>query len=177
MHQRSSIRQLKAEENALGILAVLVTLCCLVTACQGNLLTYKGDTVLSAESIPLKVGRHTGQWETRDVRVNYTYSRDADQLDVSGRLKFADQIAYNFANIMYFNLRLFLLNDQGTVLHSTGVATSATFADAQDALSFNKSLQLPPGTVAIAFGYTGEARGTGDMEDAGTTSFFHSPVR
>ena len=158
----------------LDTLAITV-LCCLIVSCQGNLLTYKGSRVTPGESISLLEGEHSGYWQTRDLRINYTYSKKGNQMQISGDIDFAGWLGYNFQNILYFNISMFLVDDQETILQSSGVTSSSNFAQSQDSMSFSKTLDLPPGTTAIAFGYTGEARGIGD-EEAGTTSFFYIPV-
>ncbi len=171
----SRLRYSRMAANSLSAPFAVVVLCCLMAGCQGNLLTYKGGNVPPGESIILLDGEHSAYWPTRDLRVNYTYLKKSNQLNISGDVKFADWLGLSFDNIVFFNLQIFLLNDQGTVLQTAGLATSSNFANSRASLSFTKTMTLPAGTAAMAFGYTGEARGTGD-DEAGTTSFFYIPV-
>lgn len=175
MNVRSGLGCVRLAVEALAIPLALVVLGCLMAGCQGSLLSYRGGTVSPGESIELLEGEHSAYWPTRDLRINYTYSKNSNQLNLSGNVKFADWLGFSFNNILVFNLQVFLLNDQGTVLQAAGLATSPSYAQAQSLLNFTKTMSLPPGTTAMAFGYTGEARGTGD-DDSGTTSFFYIPV-
>lgn len=172
---RLGLRRLRRAVRFLWVPCVLTAFCYLTAGCQGNLLTYKGGNVPQGESIILLDGEHSGFWPTRDLRVNYTYSKKSDQLNISGDVRFADWLGLSFNNIEFFNLQLFLLSNQGTVLQAAGLATSPSFASSRMSLNFTKTMTLPAGTVAMAFGYTGEARGAAD-EDTGTTSFFYIPV-
>ena len=172
---RAGLRYLRMAVRFWSGPCILAAFYCLTAGCQGNLLTYKGGNVPQGESIELLDGEHSGYWPTRDLRVNYTYLKKTNQLNISGDVRFADWLGLSFDNIEFFNLQMFLLSDQGTVLQAVGLATSPSFASSRMSLNFAKTMTLPADTVAMAFGYTGEARGAAD-EDTGTTSFFYIPV-
>lgn len=176
MYNLSTLRSSRMSGSFFSAAFAVAALCCLMASCQGNLLTYKGSTLAPGEGISLLEGEHSGYWQTRDLRINYTYSKKANQMQISGDINFSSWLGYNFQNIIYFNMSMFLVDEQGTVVQSGGVATSSNYAQSQDSMSFTKTFDLPPGTTAMAFGYTGEARGIGD-DEAGTTSFFYVPVR
>jgi hypothetical protein len=151
-----------------GLLALSLGL---VAACQGRFFSYRGAVVTQENRIELREGGpHGGSWKTGDLLVDYQYIGDQAELELSGTVELAKRLTKSFTTLEYLILQVHLLDSEGKVLGSEGIATSE-YRHMVGKLSFKRSLELLPGTVAIAFSYTGRVRdggGTGRaFDDAG----------
>jgi len=155
-----------------------------LVACQSSFFSYRGATAEQEWRIALlEGGPHKGFFRTRDLSMHYRYLRDLDNLQLSGVVELDDSLKYNFRSIEYLFLQVNLLDAEGKVLESKLVLTSDHLQLIEE-LPFKRSLELPPGTTAIAFSYTGRVReggGTGRvLEDAGdgdSWDFWMTPFR
>jgi hypothetical protein len=156
---------------SLSMVGLLTLFLGLVVACQGRFFNYRGAVVRQENRIELREGGpHKGSWKTGDLSVHYQYLKDQGKVELFGTVELAKRLSKSFTTLEYLILRVHLLDSEGKVLVSKGIAASE-YRHMVRKLSFNRSLELPPGTAAIAFSYTGRVRdggGTGRaLEDAG----------
>lgn len=158
------------------LMAMAATL--VFAGCQQAMLTSQGHIVPQQDRIALAAaGQHSGNWQTRDLSVDYNYEHSQNQLKISGVVHFASYLQKDYQNLAYFNLDTILLNAQGAVIVTKEVTTSNYYASTSQPLQFTNTITLPSGTAAMAFGYTGKARAVGDQEQGGGgTEFSHYPV-
>ena len=148
----------------------------LLSGCQGVFLTSSGRLVPPRDRINLAgAGEQAGSWQTRDLLIHYKYVRTADQLQISGDMQFGDYLRKVFPFIIYFHSGVLLLNDQGRVLATKNLATTNSYADSSTLVPFRVTYALPPGTTAIAFTYTGQARSISSNDGGVGTSFYYYP--
>lgn len=150
-----------------GLLALFLGV---VVACQGRLALREG-------------GPHRGSWKTQDLSVHYHYWREQGNVELSGSVELAKSLRYNFTTLEHLFLEVHLLDAEGRVLESKGVLTSE-YRHMVRKLPFKRSLELPPGTTAIAFSYTGRVRDgggagrvSGDAGDGDSWDFWMYPFR
>ncbi|MFP5213217.1 MAG: hypothetical protein ACLGPL_07540 [Acidobacteriota bacterium] len=160
-----------------GRLIVAMVLLVLLTACGTLRLSPVGGTVPQDKWIPLQQGAVRGaQWEGRELSVKYDYTRNGDELKMSGEAFYADLVTYNFSFIEYLRLDVLLLDQSGSVLAMKGL-TSRSMAQFHYPNTFSVSMTLPPGTAYMAFSYRMQARES-DNEGGGSPSYFWEyPVR
>jgi hypothetical protein len=147
--------------------------------CQGTMMSFKGAKVHEGYLIPLADGvQKTGNYQSRDLVIDYQLLRNKDELQISGMAQFASRLRNGFTSIPYFHLSVFLADAQGAVLANRGIGTSG-YGRPDDDMRFNDRIMLPPGTAYMAFGYSGEARDNGGGHDDGGAveiSFWEYPV-
>ena len=168
----------KSNARVIMVLVSAAALAFLLVGCQGSsLITGKGDQLQQSAQIAIaESGEHSGNYQTDNVNIDYTYTRSAPQtLQMSGTVTYSSALQQNYNMINYFNVGIFLADASGNVLGMRDLATGqANFTDgAPSSLTFNKTLQIPAATAMIAFRYEGQAQG--DMHGA-PTEFFQYPI-
>lgn len=158
-----------------AVIAGLVLLFSL-TACQGTLLTdVRGKTVPAEHHIPLAESA-SSQWEARELTIDYRYRLGPGNFAVSGVVRLADLIRYNYLVIRYFHLDVLFVDSQGKILGMAGLVSTG-FRRTEDPIPFNALVPMPQGTSAFAFSYRGEALEAGPGRLSSPTYFWHYPVR
>ena len=160
-----------------GILPVLM-MATFLAGCQTAPYGAAGGSIAPQERIALQEGgEQKGTFETRDLSVDYRFSRGGDNLNVAGTVRYADYLKYNFGQVRYFNLAVSFVDSQGKVIGSKGLTSLAgENIYIHDRLPFQAALKLPPGTASIAFTYRGEAH-SADSDGSSPTYFWHYPAR
>lgn len=148
----------------------------LLSGCQAVFVTSRGHVVPPRDRIALVAqGQQSGSWRTRSVRIRYRYVRTSNQLRISGHLQFGDYLQKVYPYIVYCHSGVLLLNDHGRVLAAKNLTTSRPYAPSTEVVPFRVTYDLPPGTTAFAFSYTGRAREIAANQGGGVTSFYHYP--
>ncbi len=146
----------------------------MAAACQTMSPFSRGGTVYPRDRVALAPGQHSGEWRGDDVRVDFKYSRNEHDLDISGAANFNSNITSNYSMLRDFQLSTIFTDQEGKVL---GAQTLATNRGAFESTPFHSRIVLPPGTADISFGYQGIALGIGeDTGGANPTSFWECPV-
>ncbi|UCG06284.1 MAG: hypothetical protein JSV83_20615 [Desulfobacterales bacterium] len=144
----------------------------LLVACAGKMFTYMVSWVAENDRISLEAGGpHKGNWQTRDVAIEYAYQQDTQNLQISGVLKLGDYLTTGFSALEYLTLDIYKLDADGIVLDSELIRTFGyrRYMDYLGKMTFNKQLDLPEGTSAIAFGYSGKVtQGGGGFRETRT---------
>jgi hypothetical protein len=95
---------------------------------------------------------------------------------VSGVVRFADLIKYNYLVIRYFHLDVLFVDSGGKLLAMTGLVSTGS-RRTEDPITFNARVPMPQGTAAIAFSYRGEALEAGSGRLSSPSYFWHYPIR
>lgn len=144
--------------SRVGLLALFVGA---VVACQAHFLSYRGAVARQESRLALREGGpHREFWRARDLSVSYHYWRGQGKLELSGTVELANGLRHNFTTLEHLFLQAHLLDAEGRVLESRGILTSE-YRHMVRKLRFKRCLELPPGTTAIAFSYTGRVRDGG----------------
>lgn len=172
------MRSMQFCRNVMLILVVLGILTTFLMGCQGSLVTGKGDQILQESRIPIvAAGQHSGQYQTGDLSIDYTYLRNgANALQIGGRVTFSSSLQTNFNVVSFFNLGLILADRSGNILTQYDLATAGPINFTQGGpatINFNKTMEVLPDTATMAFKYTGQTRS--DMRGA-PTDFFSDPI-
>jgi hypothetical protein len=163
-----------------GLFAV-VGVALLAAGCQSILFDLRGRVVPEAKRITIpESGQQTGDYKNEDLTLKYKMARGLGLLTISGEIRFTDRIAGNFPIIQYFHLEVMLVDAQGKILNTAGLASVAyyrtQYALGPDyPLAFNTSVTLPETTRSIAFNYTGKAYDPSEA-DGGSMDFWEYPV-
>ena len=137
----------------------------LLTACQSSLFTYTGATVRDGIGVPLKPGGpHTGSWNHEAVTIDFTYTRGAEVLQISGNI----HLSYGGLTDQFL-VRLHFIGDDNKII-GTEMIAHAGYRQRIETYRFSGTFSVPSG--AIAFGYDGEIRG---VSDDGSWSFWLDP--
>jgi hypothetical protein len=151
----------KATGNTQTNVWLLALVIVALTGCQGTLMTYKGAIVREGDLITLTEGpQRGGSYHSPDLAIEYQWMRSRNELQLSGLLKFAPRIQNVYFQIPYFYLSLFLTDGQGKILEDKRIGTPGS-SDPSNPIRINEKLLLPPGTEKMAFGYSGQASGSG----------------
>ena len=132
----------------------------LLVACAGKTFTYNGRWVAQDDRISLQAGGpHKGNWQTRDLVIEYNYEKETQALHISGGITLGDHLTTGFNSLDYLTLDIFALDGDGIILNSELIRT---FGYRQPMnfigkMTFDRQIDLPDGTSAIAFGYRGRA--------------------
>jgi hypothetical protein len=128
-------------------------------ACVGSPFSYRGAWVKEENQISLlEGGPHQGQWQTRDLSLEYEYRQGADHLQISGNVKLANYLTSGFTTLDNLFVNVHFLEGDGKVLQTIPLKSfgNRLWFIMLDNMSFNNRLELPEGAVAIAFGYRGK---------------------
>ena len=165
-HMRKKMKA-SVEFKAVGSFLLII----LLVACAGRLTTYNGSWVAEGDRIFLQDGGpHKGNWQTRDIAIEFDYQQKRQDLQISGVVKLGSYLTNGFRTLDYLVVDIYTLNADGIVLNSElmlnyGYRRSLDFVGE---MSFNYQMGLPPDTVAIAFGYRGSvSEGGGRIQDNG----------
>lgn len=133
----------------------------MAASCQ-SFLSYTGALVPSQHRIDLtEKDAQKRLWKTEDLSVHYGYARDSNQLQLTGFIEFDDSLTYNFSSLENFSLEVYFVSSEGKVIGSSVIVFSG-YNNEIDTIPFRHTFELPPGTHAIAFSYSGTARNAGE---------------
>ena len=127
-------------------------------------------TVSAPDRLSIEQAASSGQWQGKDISLEYKYSKNKGNLELSGTVRFAMYLAMGYSRLENFRLTAMLLDPDGRVLQETGLVTNR---GSFNPVSFSQAINLPANAVSVAFSYqgTGIESGTG-----GITSFSYYPV-
>ena len=151
--------------------AVFFLILILLVACAGRFTTYEGLWVAEDHRISLQDGGpHEGNWQTRDVAIEFAYQQELQNLQISGVVKLGGYLTNGFRTLDLLILDIYTIDADGIVLNSElllnyGYRRNLDFVGE---MTFDNQLALPPDTVAIAFGYRGKvSEGGGRIQTNG----------
>jgi len=148
----------KKENPLVSKLFMPFVLIVLLFACGGKLLNYRGSWVEEQDRISLQAsGPHKGNWQTRDLSIEYEYQKEAQNLLISGVVNLADYLKI-MGTLDHLTLEIQLLEANGIVQDTKGIRTfgSRRSIDSFGKMSFNSRLDLSEDVVAMAFSYSGK---------------------
>ncbi len=149
---------------SLTLSPLVILMISILVSCSSLSFSYIGLTVPENNLIYLKnEGTHEGLYQTGDITVNYTYSKNEGRLKISGLINFDNSLKYNFSRIDYFDLWIHFVNSENKIIKNISVSP-ITFFNEIEATPFEKILELPPDTKAIVFSYSGR------VSDGGSSS-------
>jgi hypothetical protein len=99
-------------------------------ACQGLQKTVSPEDRISL----LDGGPHSGDWESRTMRLEYQYYKDAGELKLSLRIKIKDRARY-----AGYSVWVLFADAQGNILEERSIG------------SWENTLKIPPQTVYLSF--------------------------
>jgi len=127
------------------------------------------QSVSAADRLSIEQPRYSGRWKGNDLSVEYSYSKDQGQMDLSGNVRFSYSLVMGYTDLRSFQLGAIFLDENGKVLEETGLATNR---GSFDPIPFSRRINLPPNAVFMAFRYQGTATDVGRDK----TSFWFSPI-
>ncbi len=127
------------------------------------------QSVSAADRLSIKQPRYSGRWKGNDLSVEYSYSKDQGQMDLSGNVWFSYSLVMGYTDLRSFQLGAIFLDENGKVLEEIGLATNR---GSFDPIPFSRRINLPPNAVFMAFRYQGTATDVGRDK----TSFWFSPI-
>ena len=119
-----------------------------------------------------KGGVQSGTWQTFDITIDYSYSQNAEGLDISGQAVLSEHYQMNYDGISKLDLFLFFLDEDSRVLETVRIAWSMT-GRVTEIMTFSQKLTVPSGAKNLSFGYDGAA--TADR--SGGTIFYELPLK
>ena len=110
---------------------------------------YVGETVPLENRIVLKDdGPHQGTWTRTHATFEYVYTRTSGQLELSGNIYITDLRS----RLNVFSFWLYFLDADGKITEDQGLFASSQMTSGV----IKRNLNLPTGTSAISFSYTGQ---------------------
>jgi hypothetical protein len=92
-------------------------------------------------------------------------------MEISGEVLLKRCFGKGYKRLKSFHMRLYLLDDNGNVLETRGLATSRR-SDTQQIRTFQQAVALPLRTTSMAFGYSGVVVG----RRQGDSPFWYVPT-
>lgn len=163
---------------ALFITAALL----IVTSCLKSAMTYEGKQVKEENRIAISDGGpHKSDWKTRDLTLDYTYTRKGDNLELSGVIKFTNHLVTGYITLVDFRIHIHFTDAEGIITGGQVVAISGHRQEIEN-ISFKKEVELPEGAVSMVFSYRGSAdqggRDEGSWMGVGSDwDFWTTPTR
>ncbi|MHC1726909.1 MAG: hypothetical protein AB9866_13035 [Syntrophobacteraceae bacterium] len=144
-----------------------------VSGCQTMDPYSRSGVVAPEDRVGISQPRQSAVWNGKDLTVEYKYSRDQSQLDISGRVDFADHMTSSFMTLHDFRLSAVFVDESGKVLGTHGLVTDRGYFHP---IPFNARLTVPGGTVSLTFSYQGTAIEGGNDNGGGGNYFWYYPV-
>jgi hypothetical protein len=130
----------------------------------------QAKTVEAGDRIPLS--QQKGNWETRDLTVNYQCSHTGNELKISGTMTFSSSVTGNFTALRMLQMQVLLIDDQGNLIGRHGLPV-APAQSLDTPLKFSSTIKLPPTATSFAFYYEGQLEGTGGEGER----IWHDPIK
>ena len=146
-----------------------------IATCQSSLTSYRGKQVEAKNRFELlEGGPHKGDWQTRDIRVEFQYLRKQQDLQISGLVKPQDYLLhYNFMKSFFWGLHF--VDAGGKVRVDEAIMSAGYRVEMPDQMAFKANLKIPPASTAIAFSYRGRAFMSGESGRGGVWDFWQGP--
>ncbi len=177
---REVIRMIR--KNRIFYALFIIVLLLLGTSCLKSAMTYEGKQVKEENRIAISEGGpHKSDWKTRDLTLNYAYTRKGDNLAFSGVIKFANHLVNGYIALVDFRIHIHFTDAEGIINGGQVVAISGHRVEIE-IISFEKQIELPPGAVSMVFSYRGSAdqggRNEGSwMGEGSDWDFWTTPTR
>ena len=144
--------------NIISIVSLLLLLT--LIACQSSQFSYRGKEVVEESRIVLKQGGpHEGVWKTKDFTFNYTYTREAGKLKISGDL-ILDDYYWNMEIMDFIFFRVNYIDSDGKLQDSKPL-WSTTYKGWDYEWFIKREIDLPEYAKSIGFSYVGSMRQAG----------------
>ena len=148
-------RAINATGYLLSVLLVIAAAGCATTASP------VGSTSKQTDQIALKEGGpHSKKWESKDVVLTFTYTWKSDSIQLEGTADLTPRLTKAFIEVRKLAILANLMDQDKVILASESIVLSGRRPI--DTFRFNRSMDLPPGTVGLNFSYAGT------VIDAGT---------
>lgn len=145
-----------------------------LAGCQSKLISLEGTIATQHDSLALKPdGPHSGQWQSADVIVDYSYAYDANRILIEGTATLAPRLTKSFTIARRFSLRANLLDGDKKILKSMVIV--AVGAVPIGPWRFKQGTSLPTEVEAMNFSYTGAVREHGSPAGGIGSSFWKVP--
>jgi hypothetical protein len=154
----------------------IIVLCSffLLNACQTTSLYSKTAVVSQEDRVAIPQGNETGTWRGKDLSVNYRYSREAGQIDLSGTVNFEEHMTLGYVLLNDFRLSAIFTNEKGRIIETKGLATDR---GSIGPIPFRVRLSVPVSASAMSFSYQGTAiEGGNDGGGGGISRFWQGPA-
>lgn len=105
-------------------------------------------------------GTNEAEWISHDLTLQYRYELRENSFTITGTVDFASPLKTGFKTLDHFFLEMVFIDEAGRILASRPLLTLG-YGRAIAKFTFKRSTALPPGTVAMAFGFRGRAVDSG----------------
>lgn len=148
-------------QNAIGWLPYLLSGVVLM-GCIGLNTSYEGVQARSGNRLPLDaLTDQAAVWQTRDLVLHYTASREGDMLRIDGRVERLGPIK-NFDIINYLRVAIHFIDAEGFIVDSKRLWAADVVSDTRLVRwTFARRYRLPPRASAFGFSYQGAVSGRG----------------
>ena len=159
----------------------LFLLVAIIVACQATVYE-KGKYIADPESriTLLEGGPHSGSLKNQDLYLQYQYVHNPDRMLISGFIELSGRLSGNYEIVRFFYLTVNFLDNDGLLLQRKRVFNAGRVDRIDLRWRFQRNLETPPETAAIAFSYTGEVR-EGEPDSVigftGVEPFYLNPLR
>ena len=153
------------------LLIVFCLLALLISGCLQTQELYIGNKVTAEKVTFGKEGPQVGTWETFDLMIAYEFVVKGQVLDISGQAELGDHQKMVYDQVRSLDIYLFFLDHDSRVL-LTQPLNRSFWGSTQETVSFTRSYQIPDGTKALSFGYSGQV-----AEQDGQLNFWLLPLK
>ncbi len=135
----------------------------------------QNGSVPSQDRITISQPQNSGVWKAKDLTVDYSYSRNQDQFNLSGKVNFADYMTLGYSLLQDFRLSAIFFDENGRVIETKGITTQR---GSLESFPFRVALRLPSRALSMSFSYQGKAIESGGEDGGGgATNFWYNPIR
>lgn len=158
--------------RSLILIAALLSL----AACQLTPRVAIGKFVKEPDRICLNKGGVQGiNWGSPDINLMAQCQIRDQEIAISGDIRFASHLAYNYISLEYFRIYVHFTDDSGKVFQKNLLAVNSGHMKPLEDIRFNRTFKLSKAVGCLAFEY--EGRAIDDSEDSAIGWWFsHSPA-
>jgi hypothetical protein len=154
-----------------GIILTGLLVLAIASGCVQIATMYNGHPVNQVPIVTLEDGGpNAGRWQTFDLSIDYKYTLQNGNLDISGKITPSDFYQMNYSMFWSLDVYVFAVDQASRVVETSRVLALGGVGTGQS-FDFSQQFKLPAGTTGLSFGYDGVAK---DQHD--TMSFFKLPI-
>jgi hypothetical protein len=161
----------KANIMKLARSVIIVLGCIWLLAGCGFKSFHEPQVIAKKYRIALQQQPQEGKWITKDIQLSYRYHlQHISLLELSSELTFDNYLTTGFSSIEVFSLSILFLGSDGHVIGQKALYVVSGNQPIDQRMRFDRSIELPEGTQAFSFSYSGKVS-TGSGRGGGQTTW------
>lgn len=147
-----------------------------LAACQGASRVAAEKFIKVQDRMPVEKNSATEiKWDSRDINLTARCQMQGQEVVISGNIRFASHLVYNYTSLEYFRIYVHFTDDSGKALQKQLLAVNSGYLKPVEDIAFERTFKLSEAVCCLAFEYEGRAVDDGDDSAVGWW-FSYNPI-